>query len=123
MSTWGHIGQRIRQAREEGGLSLRDLAERMGTSHTTISEWEKGNRSVQFPDLEKLAKLLEKPVQFFLPEWYIDPRNLSPDLATLVSRINQLPHGPIRDKLIQNILDQVDTMSVALGSQEDGAEV
>ena len=78
---------------------------------------------MQFPDLERVAKPLEEPVQSFLPEWFIDPRILSPDLAALVSRIYQLPHGPIRDKLIQNILDQVDTMSVALAGQEDSAEV
>ena len=85
MSTWGHIGRRIRQAREERGVSLRDLAERLGPSHITIREWQKGIRSVQFPDLERLAKPLEEPVQSFLPEWFIDPRNLSPDLAALVS--------------------------------------
>jgi transcriptional regulator with XRE-family HTH domain len=109
-----YIGQRIRQAREARGLSLREVAERMATSHTTIAQWEKGTRPIHFPDLGRLAKVLEQPVQFFLPDWYVDPSGLSPDLAALVARINRLPQGTVRDKAIRNFLDQLDTLSDAL---------
>lgn len=114
MSTWDYIGGRIRGAREARGLSLREIAEQLGTSHTTVREWEKGTRPVQFPDLERLAKLLERPVQFFLPGWYIDPSGLSPEVAQLVHRINALPNGPVRDRVIQGFIEQIETVEAAL---------
>ncbi len=115
MSTWQHIGRQIRAARETKGWSQRELATRFGVSSATATRWESGQQAIDFPDLERLAKVLERPVQFFLPDWYIDPSGLSPDLAALVNRINRLPHGSIRDKLIRNFLDQLDTLGDALG--------
>ncbi len=110
MSTEGYVGRQIRQAREQQGWSISELARRFGVSSASVSRWESGHQSIQFKDLERLAKLLEKPVQFFLPGWYIDPSGFSPDLAQLVTRINQLPHGLVRDRVIQGFMDQLETL-------------
>ena len=117
MSTWSYIGGRIRGAREARHLSLRELADQLGTSHTTVREWEKGTRPVQFPDLERLARLLEKPVQFFLPGWYVDPSGLSPELAQLIDRLNNLPDGPVRDRVIRGFMEQIRTINTAMGGE------
>jgi len=121
MQTKAYIGGQIRQARETHGWSISELARRFSVSHASMSRWESGDQTIDFSDLERLAKLLERPVQFFLPDWYVDPSGLSPDIAALVGRINSLPHGPVRDKLIANILEQIDTVSVALRREEDSA--
>jgi transcriptional regulator with XRE-family HTH domain len=36
------IGESLHRARKASGLSLRDLAERLGISHTAVSKYEKG---------------------------------------------------------------------------------
>jgi len=55
------LGQRIRELRQEHGLSLRDLGERLGTSANPtspafLSDLENGRR---FPSDEMLAKLAQ----------------------------------------------------------------
>lgn len=49
----------LRQERYRAGLSLRDLAEKSGVKHGTISELETGRRGAQPRTLRKLADALE----------------------------------------------------------------
>ncbi len=61
------IGQRIKDAREAAGLSQKDLAQELGyESPTAISYLESGERKVSVVDLEKLSRLLDKDVRYFL---------------------------------------------------------
>jgi len=61
------IGQRIREAREAAGLSQKDLAQKLDyESPTAISYIESGDRKVSVVDLEKLSRLLDKDVRYFL---------------------------------------------------------
>jgi len=63
------IGQRIRQARQEKGLSQRDLGKLLGTSQVTISDMELGKpRKLDVEDLVTLARILDKPVAYFLSD-------------------------------------------------------
>ncbi len=50
------IGKLISEAREEKGLSLRDLAERTGLSSSALSRYEDGSRQ---PTIEALNKILD----------------------------------------------------------------
>ncbi|HHW06020.1 MAG TPA: transcriptional regulator [Clostridia bacterium] len=59
-------GRKIRQVREEMGLTLVECSKRAGISYTHISEIERGNVCPSLKTLEKLAKALEKPVSYFL---------------------------------------------------------
>jgi hypothetical protein len=58
-------------------------------------------------------------VQFYLSEWYIDPRGLSPELAQLCHRINAPPHGAVRDQLIENFMQLIDTVTSSMNIEED----
>ncbi|MCO5316188.1 MAG: helix-turn-helix domain-containing protein [Solirubrobacterales bacterium] len=49
------VGPRVRQLREDAGLSLRDLAERSGVSATTLSQVERGNSSPTLNVAERIA--------------------------------------------------------------------
>jgi len=118
VETKAHIGRRIRQAREEKGWSQRELANRFGVSSATATRWEGGSQAIDYPGLERLAKLLEKPVQFFLPGLYFDPAGLSPEFAQLVNRLNNLPDGPVRDRVIRGFMDQIGTVENALGGNQ-----
>jgi transcriptional regulator with XRE-family HTH domain len=118
MQTKKYIGRQIRAAREGQGWSISETARRFGVSHATMSRWESGDQAIEFADLERLAKLLEKPVQFFLPGLYFDPAGLSPEFAQLVNRLNNLPDGPVRDRVIRGFMDQIGTVEDALGGNQ-----
>jgi transcriptional regulator with XRE-family HTH domain len=59
----------IRRARRRAGLSQRELAERAGTSHATVAQYETG---VKVPRVDTLARLLE--AAGFVPEVALQPR-------------------------------------------------
>ncbi len=60
------IGQRIRTARKVAGYKQAYLADHLGLSISTISDIERGQRSITGPELYSLAELLGQPVDYFL---------------------------------------------------------
>lgn len=86
------IAKRIREIREQRGMSKTDLAKLMGwQSHSSIVSIENGTQEVKVSELLKLAKILKVPVEAFysntpLPEvkemavlWRQKPKD--PDIA------------------------------------------
>ena len=57
--------RRLINAREEIGLSQREVSEHLGMSHSFLSKCETGDRRVDLMELIQLAKLYKKPIQFF----------------------------------------------------------
>lgn len=64
------LGLKIRHARTEAGLTLKDLGQAVGLSATLISEIEFGQREVTLPQLEVMALLFNVPISYF---WSEDP--------------------------------------------------
>ncbi len=62
------LGRRIREAREYLGLSPAFVAEQLGTSPEDITAIEIGRREVTPVELERLARLLKRPVERFMAE-------------------------------------------------------
>jgi Zn-dependent peptidase ImmA (M78 family) len=60
------LAQRIERARKTSGLSLRDLAAKIGVSQTAINKFEKGVLTPDSTMLIKLAKALNVKVGYFL---------------------------------------------------------
>jgi len=60
------IGEKIRKAREERGLTQKDLGEHLGYTPMGISHFEKGIRGLKVNDLKKLADYLGKDLSYFL---------------------------------------------------------
>jgi len=61
------IGQQIKLAREQMGISQEELAQRLGyTSSATISHFETGQRKISIIDLQRLSEILGLPPQYFL---------------------------------------------------------
>ncbi len=56
------IGQNIRNARLEAGLSQNELAEKIGTTQPRIARWEKGEVTPNAQYLAKIAAALGKTV-------------------------------------------------------------
>lgn len=60
------IGRRLQMAREESGLSQEQLASMMGCAQSTLSNYEKGKRRLYLSQLEKIAEILDKPIEYFI---------------------------------------------------------
>lgn len=60
------IGRKLQLAREEAGLSQEQLAGLMGCAQSTLSNYEKGKRRIYLTQLENIAELLNKPIEYFL---------------------------------------------------------
>lgn len=62
------LGDRIREIREDQGLKQSDLAGRVGTSQSTISQLEKGKQNPSYRTLQKIADALDVSVGYLLGE-------------------------------------------------------
>lgn len=67
------IGKQIQSAREEAGYSQDHLAAKIGCSQSTLSNYEKGKRRIYLNQLEKIAEVLGRPVEFFLRQVDYNP--------------------------------------------------
>lgn len=56
---------RLRQAREEAGLTQEQVATRLGRPQTWVSKCELGERRVDFVELEDWASACAKPLVWF----------------------------------------------------------
>ncbi len=56
-------GLKIRAAREKKGLTLAQLAEKVGKTAPYLSDIERGNRRGTYATLVKIAQVLEMPVE------------------------------------------------------------
>lgn len=60
-----HLGERLRQAREEKGLSQEEVAQHLGIPRPAVSQIENGHRRVEALELARLAKLYGRPLGYF----------------------------------------------------------
>ncbi|MBZ5563616.1 MAG: helix-turn-helix domain-containing protein [Acidobacteriia bacterium] len=58
--------ERLRQARHDAGLTQVDVARRLRRPQSFISKCESGERRIDVIELEELARLYEKPLNFFV---------------------------------------------------------
>ena len=94
------LGKRIRQAREELGLSQEALGERLGCSQRTVSNIETGAVGVGVADLPHLARILQKNVFYFFPAQ-------AEQLHSLEVQINAL----VQDEHTQALVQALSTMT------------
>ena len=95
------LGSRIRQARENLGLSQEELAEMVSRNQAAISAYENGNRKIAAVDLPLFARVLEVSLLYFYEgdEWnkYDMHRALFEEFDRLPSpQIKQVVIGIIR---------------------------
>lgn len=68
------LGQRLRRAREDLGLSQEKLAELLGSNQERISDYERGKTLPKMELLLKLTHVLRCPAGFFFPRGSRWPR-------------------------------------------------
>lgn len=68
MPSKAELGRRLKRARSEKDLTLKEVESRSGVSATHISQIERGMTSPTVGALQKLAKALERETVYFLEE-------------------------------------------------------
>ena len=63
------IGARIRVARKEGGLTQRQLAEKVGVSFQQIQKYETGKDRIFVERLQQIAQALKVPISYFFKDF------------------------------------------------------
>ena len=91
------LGEAVRRAREERGLSIRKLADRTGVTHSFIAKLEAGRFQTVSPDnLTALARALEiAPEDLFTLSGYTVPERLPTFGPYLRTRYGELPEQAI----------------------------
>ena len=93
------LGRQLRERREAFGLSTRELAERAGTTHTTVARLEQGAFDSPAPDkLSRIADALKLNLAdvFALAE-YIAPRQLPTFAPYLRTKYRKLPAPAVEE--------------------------
>src|SRR5919206_40807 len=64
------VGERLRNIRLQKGLSLHDVEERSGKEFkaSVLGAYERGERSISVPRLQRLASVYEVPIDQLLPD-------------------------------------------------------
>lgn len=65
-----HIGNRIREQRENQGMTQGELARAVGVSYQQIHKYERGSNRISAGRLGLIAHILKMPVQMFYDEFH-----------------------------------------------------
>jgi len=86
------MGRKIQKAREETGMTQMDLARAMGITQAALSNYELGKRRLYLHQIEDIARLLNKNLDYFIPSPGENQgsSDLSKNRQKIVSRINEM---------------------------------
>ncbi len=89
------LGQRIRVARRDASMSQGQLASALNTTQSAISLYEAGQRSVGIDMLLNVARILNRPLHYFLGEdgemLYVKDSEISILISELEGHPEDLP--------------------------------
>ncbi|MBI2767848.1 MAG: helix-turn-helix transcriptional regulator [Chloroflexi bacterium] len=85
------LGNRIKLARRDAGMSQGQLASSLSTTQSAISLYEAGQRSVGIDMLLNVARILNRPLHYFLGEEGDMLYVKDSDIAELISELESHP--------------------------------
>jgi transcriptional regulator with XRE-family HTH domain len=89
------IGRKIQKAREESGMTQVDLSRSLGITQAALSNYELGKRRLYLHQIEQIASLLGKRLDFFISEEYTasgppPPGTTDREKEPILSRVSRL---------------------------------
>lgn len=106
------VGRNINKYRTQAGLTLKELAEKVGVSEATMQKYEKGNiKTVGVDFISKLANALdvrpEKITGWDNPEEYAAYKEAKAamDCESITEMYSQLTHG--HKKAVRNLIREL----------------
>jgi transcriptional regulator with XRE-family HTH domain len=110
------LGHRLRTRRQELGLSLRELAERVGLTASFLSQIERDLASPSIESLRKISAALEVPIFHFL----VEPDAKSPVVRRDERALLRMPGSNITYQLMTPDLNR--QLEVFMAEREPGQE-
>src|SRR4051812_8026465 len=102
------IGGRLRDAREDAGLSQGALGDMLGYAPTMISAFENGRRRLKLEDLARVCIALGKDPEYFLRTASVAPAAPDPQVGMLLrAEVAELRSDLLREALTA-YLDEID---------------
>jgi len=98
------VGELIKSAREEMGLSQADLSKKIYRRQASVSDMENGKMLPDAETLVYLSLVLRKPIGYFFPSRYvevIDPENIHPLLYELLTNAAYLSDEDLQRLIVQ----------------------
>ena len=65
-------GEKIKKARKDNHMTMRELANLVGVSYQMIGQWESGERNPKLENIVKLSSVLIINPMELLPDWFLD---------------------------------------------------
>lgn len=97
------VRKRIREAREERGMTQEELGNAIHKSRVIISDLERGRTEVNAADLMRIAHVLEKPIKYFFPIRDVpSEEELTTEEWELVLQFRKLDNYPELRKILIN---------------------
>ena len=99
------IGERIKQARKEKGISQEELGKHLGIGKSSVCEWESGKRPIPIDTMESISEVLEVPVPVLMG-WEMESNqtvaalDLSPEALALARRYDEI-QDPLDRKMVE----------------------
>jgi len=128
------LGELIRKAREDAGLTQAQLAKKIHRKRLAVSEMENGKVEISAQTIPLLASSLDKPISYFFPAYVqkeITSEQLSPEEQELLIHFRNIWPEHLREvainmiKVIENfdpmkmIKDRRDTIYAYLEREEE----
>jgi len=104
------IAARLKSARQEANLTQSEIAEMLGLQQTSFSQIETGRVLLRVDHLAKLAKILNKPADYFLGYPAVTDDK---DIANIISIARQVKpeHRGLMVNVLKAFLQMSDSMS------------
>jgi transcriptional regulator with XRE-family HTH domain len=117
------VGERLRNIRLQKGLSLHDVEERSGKEFkaSVLGAYERGERSISVPRLQRLAIFYGVPVDHLLPRLGPEARS-EPEARTLNRYLSliQTQRGDFNGKVLTIRRDDVRVLAAILDQSPGG---
>ena len=100
------LGDQIKKARLEAGLSQEELSNYIYKRRATVSDIENGKGEVDASTLALLAHILQKPLGYFYPRFLyreIKQEDLSPLENELIIQFRQIVDDTLREVVIKQV--------------------
>ncbi|MDX7991030.1 helix-turn-helix domain-containing protein [Xenorhabdus littoralis] len=68
------VGKRIQIKRREIGVTVAELADRIGVSHQQLSRYERGTNRISLEHLVSISIALKTPADWFLADCFNSPK-------------------------------------------------
>ncbi|MCL5039071.1 MAG: cupin domain-containing protein [Firmicutes bacterium] len=109
------LGEKIREKRQEKGISLKELAERTQLTPSFLSQVERDLAEPSITSLRKIAEALEVPIFYFL----VDRDGHNPVVRRNERRVLSVPQSHLAFELLTPDLER--KMEVMMARLEPGA--